>query len=214
MLKQTVQYTDFDGANKTKNLYFNLTRSEVIDNVAIKDEFQEIHDLIAGEQRDLEMHEVKMILDLIKKLMKMSYGIQRQTAEGDLKFTKKDEIWEDFIETAYYDAFLVGLFEDPGKAVAFLFGIWPKEITAGIDEDQLQLPGMPVKMDGAPLQAVPDVPVAPEPVVSTQSNGQGYTREALLAMPKAQFDEIAGTDPQQMSQELLQIAFIRKNSGE
>src|ERR1044072_1372576 len=171
MLKQTVQYTDFDGANKTKNLYFNLTRSEVIDNVAIKDEFQEIHDLIAGEQRDLEMHEVKMILDLIKKLMKMSYGIQRQTAEGDLTFTKKDEIWEDFIETAYCDAFLVALFKDPGKAGAFLSGIWPKEITAGIDEDQLQLPGMPVKMDGRPLQAVPDVPVAPGPVFVSQRKG-------------------------------------------
>lgn len=209
MLKQTVQYTDFDGVNKTKNLYFNLTRSEVIDNIELKTEFENIRDMISGERRSLEVHEIQLILALIKKLMRLSYGIQRQTPEGDLRFTKRPEIWEDFIETAYYDAFIMGLFEDVPKATSFMFGIWPKEFTEGIDESQLQLPGMPVKMDGKPLQAVPDAPV-----VSTQNNGQGYTREALLAMPREQFDEIAGTDPSQMTQELLQIAFIRKSSGE
>lgn len=212
MLKQTVQYTDFDGANKTKNLYFNLTRSEVIDNIELKNEFETLRDLIAGEERELEIHEVKLILDLVKKLMKLSYGVQRQTADGDLKFTKKAEIWDDFVETAYYDAFLIGLFEDAGKAVSFLVGIWPKEIMDQVDQDQLTLPGLPVPMDGRPLQVAPE-PVE-EQVVSTQTNGQGYTREALLAMPKAQFDEIAGTDPSKMAPELLQIAFIRKSSGE
>lgn len=214
MLKQTVQFTDFDGVNKTKNLYFNLTRSEVIDNIELKEEFENIQDMIGGATRDLEIHEVRLILGLVKKLMKLSYGIQRPTVDGDLKFTKNDPgIWEDFIETAYYDEFLIGLFENPERAYAFLLGIWPKQIMEKVDTSQLKLPGMPVPMDGQPLerplQSVPD-----EPVVSTQSNGQGYSREALLAMPKDQFDEIAGTDPTKMTPELLQLAFIRKSSGE
>lgn len=207
MLKQTVQFTDFDGVNKTKNLYFNLTRSEVIDNIQLKTEFENIRDLIGGESRDLEIHEVKLILDLVKKLMKLSYGIQRATADGDLKFTKKDEIWGDFIETAAYDAFLMGLFEDATKAVAFLVGIWPKEIMDQVDQDQLTLPGLPVKMDGQPLKVAP---AYSEPTLETEST---YTREALLAMPQDQFDSIVGTDPTKMSQEHLQIAFQRKTRG-
>lgn len=208
MLKQTVQFVDFDDVNKTKNLYFNLTRAEVIENIELRSEFEEVQEMIGGATRDLEIHEVKLILNLVKKLMKLSYGIQKQTAEGDLKFTKKDEIWDDFVETAYYDAFLLGLFEEPKKAVEFLVGIWPRELREGIDTDQLKLPGMPVKLDGQPLQVAPDSPEAQGASAWTE-----YTQEALLAMSKQQFDEIAGTDPTKMPQELLQIAFRRRATG-
>lgn len=203
MLKQTVQFVDFDDVNKTKVLYFNLTRTEVIENLEIQREFEEIQDMIGGATRDLEMHEIRLILDLVKKLMKMAYGVQRQTPDGDLKFTKKDPaIWDDFTETAVYDAFLLGLFEEPSKAVAFLTGIWPKELRESLPD--VALPGMPVPMDGQPL-------VAPASVVGKPEE---YTREALLAMPKQQFDEVVGTDPTKMTQEQLQIAFQRKASGE
>lgn len=200
MLKQTVQFTDFDGVNKTKVLYFNLTRVEVIDNLDIQREFQDVQDMIGGQTRDLEMHEIRLILNLVKKLMQMSYGVQRQTQDGDLKFTKKDpNIWQDFTETAVYDAFLMGLFEDVEKAGSFLYGIWPKELLDNVD---VELPGMPVPQNGQPLK------VAPNPDEDEQGE---YTREALLAMPKEQFDRIVGTDPLKMSPEHLQLAFYRKN---
>lgn len=215
MLKQTVQFTDFDDVNKTKVLYFNLTRAEVIDEIDLIEEFEATRDMIGGEQRLLTRPEVKVILELVKKLMKLSYGIQRRTADGDLKFTKAKldpQIWDDFVETAYYDAFLLDLFENTEKATAFMFGIWPKEITDGIDMAQLQLPGMPVKMDGQPLQAVPDVPVAP-----AESNGKSfddYSRAELVAMPTEQFNQLVGTtDPLKMTQYQLQVAFARKNAG-
>lgn len=202
MLKQTVQFEDFDGVNKTKVLYFNLTRVEVIDNLELQKEFEDVQEMIGTATRNFEMHEIRIVLELVKKLIKLSYGVQRTGSDGELRFTKQDpEIWNEFTETAAYDSFLIGLFEDPVKATAFLMGIWPKEITKGLDIDQMKLPGMPVKMNGQPL-----VDRIPE-------EHQEPTREALLEMTKEQFDEVAGSDPTKMSSMMLQVAFQRRGQG-
>lgn len=212
MLKQTVQFEDFDGVNKTKVLYFNLTRSEVIDNLEIQKEFQDIHDMINsgdGDARSLEMHEVRLILELVKKLMRLSYGVQKEV-DGNLAFTKKG-VWDDFTETAVYDAFLMDLFENAEKAVGFLTGIWPKQIRETEAFQQLQFDGMPVTN-------VP--PVAPEkPTLVRDVEGTAgttpideYTDEALLAMPQAEFDALVGTNPLNMTQRGLRLAFIRKTT--
>jgi len=202
MLKQTVQFTDFDDVNKTKNLYFNLTRVEVFDHIELKDEFENVQDMIGGATRDLEMHEVKLILDLVKKLMKLSYGVQK-TFDGELQFVKSEEQWNSFTQTAVYDEFLIGLFENPEKAVSFLIGIWPKEITRGIDQDQLKLPGMPVKMDG---QALHSVPVSPDDAPLSEGDPRpAWLRE--LRSPTSEEMRSMGTSD-------MQLAFRMKASGE
>lgn len=210
MLKQTVQFTDFDDVNKTRNLYFNLTRTEVIDNLELQHEFQEVQDMIGGETRDLEMHEVKLILELVKKIMRISYGVQKEV-DGNLSFTKKD-VWEPFTETAAYDEFLIGLFENPERAVAFLVGIWPKEIRDGIDVDQLSLPGIPVPGGQPGEVSVGPIPVPREPLKEPKDPLSEYTDEALLAMPQTEFDTLVGTNPLSMSQRGLRLAFVRKTT--
>lgn len=217
MLKQTIQFEDFDGVNRTKNLYFNLNRDEIVMNFEIQKEFEDVQDMIGGRTRDLQMHEIRMILELVKKLMRLSYGLQKNTEDGDLRFSKKPEIWEEFTETAAYDAFLFGLFEDTNKAVHFLVNIWPKEIRP--DEDQLKFPGMPVQdakdipangNDWGPQKAsLASVPDADETLKALHD----YTQQELLDMSTEDFQRLAGKDPQRMDQYTLQIAMHRKNAG-
>lgn len=125
MLKQTVEYTDFDDNKAVETLYFNLTKSELTENLHLKDELEDIQKMIVGEQRSLESTEITKILDLVKTFMRLSYGIR--SADGK-RFIKTPEQWTEFTQTATYDAFLFSLFEHPDRAIAFMSGILPMDL--------------------------------------------------------------------------------------
>lgn len=126
MLKQSVSYVDFDDNECMETLYFNLTKTELTDNLDMKDELEKIQQDFTGEpKRNLEEHEIRRILDLVKTFMRLSYGIR---SEDGKRFIKTPEIWTEFTQTAAYDAFLFGLFENPANALAFMTGILPKDL--------------------------------------------------------------------------------------
>ena len=132
MLKQTVNYTDFDDNECSEVLYFNLTKTELTENMNLKDELEKIQEDFTGDKaRQLEEHEIRRILELVKTFMRLSYGIR--SADGK-RFIKTPDIWEEFTQTAAYDAFLFGLFETPSKALEFMTGILPKDLRAAAIE--------------------------------------------------------------------------------
>lgn len=132
MLKQNVAYTDFDDNESVETLYFNLTKTELADNLDLKEEFEALEKDFTGDgTRELEAHEVRKILELVKKLMRLSYGVR--SADGK-RFIKTEEQWTEFTQTAVYDKFLFSLFEDPGNSMAFITGIIPKDLRAAAVE--------------------------------------------------------------------------------
>lgn len=134
MLKQTIQYINYDGVETTDTLWFNLTKSELFDNLHLRDRFQQIVKMLEGEPRSLSVVEVQSLLDAVKELMRLSYG---ERTEDGRRFMKGSDVWLAFTETATYDAFLTSLFEDPTRAVAFMVGIMPAEISKDIATDEL-----------------------------------------------------------------------------
>jgi hypothetical protein len=144
MLKQTVQFEDFDGTTKSKDLYFNLTADDVFENADIEQELAEIQEeLFAGDEpRELNLAEKARVVALIKRFMKMSYGVQK-VVDGDRIFDKSDEIWNHFTKTAAYDAFLFGMFADEsGKTMQdFLSGVFPAHIRQKIQEARAKADG-------------------------------------------------------------------------
>jgi hypothetical protein len=129
MLKQTIEYTDFDENPVTETLYFNVTKTELSENLHLKDEIDEIQQMLGGEERELTPDEIQTVLNMVKKLMKLSYGIR---SDDGKRFIKGDQIWEEFTQTAAYDAFLFSLFEKPENAVSFMFGIIPADLRAEV----------------------------------------------------------------------------------
>lgn len=125
MLKQTVSYYDFDDNESQETLYFNLTKTELADNLHLQTELEELQETFSGVERQLNTEEITRVIDLVKTLMKLSYGIR--SADGK-RFIKTDEQWVEFTQTAAYDAFLYSLFQDPQKAVEFMTGILPKDL--------------------------------------------------------------------------------------
>lgn len=127
MLKQTVDYIDFDENSCRETLYFNLTKSELTEHLYLKEQLEAIQTKLTNYREDetRNTEDIQQILDLVKTFMRLSYGIR---SEDGKRFIKTTQIWEEFTQTASYDAFLFSLFENPENAISFMMGIMPKDL--------------------------------------------------------------------------------------
>lgn len=129
MIRFNIAYRNFDDVPKRKDVYFHLSRTELSEHMDLEDRFKvlgEQLDTQDGEKvRDLTRSEIQDVLNLVKELMELSYGIRSDDGEH---FHKSDEIWINFKDSAVYDATLWWLFEDPQRAIKFMSGIMPKDL--------------------------------------------------------------------------------------
>ena len=129
MLKQLITYKNFDDEKVEKVLYFNVSKTELAENnVDLEAELQgileRIEQISKGEE-EATTADMRRLLELVKTLMRMAYGIRSEDGE---RFIKSPELWTEFTQTAAYDAFLMSLFENEERAVAFMLGIMPAEL--------------------------------------------------------------------------------------
>lgn len=131
MLKQDVKYINYDGEEATKTLWFHVTRSKLIENMELETELTEISSWFeGGKERDLTPEEIRRVLNVVKKIIEMSYGERN----GD-EFDDSPELHAKFKRTAVYEAFLWSLFEDPRRANDFMQGVLPPDMVAAAKEE-------------------------------------------------------------------------------
>lgn len=138
MLKEVVTYEDFDDVQQTETLYFNLTKTEMMDMLDLQPRLEAWSKSTKGDPRDLTTAEVKELLDIIKLLISLSYG---ERVDGS-RFRKSPEISKNFEQTLAYDAFVFSLFQDPENAVKFMTGVLPKgleEAAASIQVNKIDV---------------------------------------------------------------------------
>lgn len=141
MIKKTVSYSDWDGKTRTRDLYFHIGKMELLDNMDIKDEIEAFQATISGEQRDLNQDEIRTILDIFKRFVKMAYGER----EGD-DFLKSEAIWDRFKSSMAYDELLWGLIKNPEEGFDFLVKVMPADLIAEAERAQNQ-PQLPLEGD-------------------------------------------------------------------
>lgn len=133
MLKKTVNYTDFDGNQRTEDLYFNLTQSELMEiAMELPEEFRDIvgddptkvDEKLAATQL-VEKLGGKGIYHFLKNLLIKSYGIK--SADGR-KFEKSDAIANDFSHTVAFDTLFMGLLSDDIAAAEFVNNVIPGNV--------------------------------------------------------------------------------------
>lgn len=132
MIKKTITYTNWNDESVTEDLYFHITKSEILDNVDLRRRFEELKNRLEGAERDLSEDDVREVISLIRVLLKLSYGVR---SEDGKRFKKSDELYLEFSESAAYDAVLFDMFENPNRAVSFMTGIIPKDL---MDKVELQ----------------------------------------------------------------------------
>ena len=107
MLKETVTYTDYDGKERTEDLYFNLEKHELIDLA-----FDLPDDIIVADEETGEIKENHMVEKLgdkgiykfIKDVIKKAYGVKSLDGKYFLKEDPKDghKFADEFKQTEAY----------------------------------------------------------------------------------------------------------------
>lgn len=118
MIKQTVNYKDFNGVERTEDLYFNLSKKELIDMEFSKTSFsQKIKSIV-------DSNDNRKIFKLFEEIVEKAYGVK--SPDGKYFTKNKEELYK-FKSSAAYDVFFMQLLQDEKAAVAFVNGLLPKE---------------------------------------------------------------------------------------
>lgn len=118
MLKKTVTSVDFNGNERTEDLYFNLTKAEVMEM-----EMSTAGGLSEMIQKIISAQDTPQIIKVFKDLILRAYG--EKSLDGK-RFIKSPEMAEAFSQTAAYSELFMELATNAEAAAAFVNGIIPK----------------------------------------------------------------------------------------
>ena len=133
MIKKTVNYLDFDGNERTEVLYFNLTKTELVEiAMDLPDGLSETVgndptkiDETTAVSKVLESLGNKGVLEFIKKLVLKSYGIKSPDGR---RFEKSEEISREFSQTLAFDNVIMELMSGDQAAVNFMNNLIPSDL--------------------------------------------------------------------------------------
>lgn len=116
----TISYTDFDGNERKKDCYFNISKSE-----AIKLQMSSSGGLTALLNKIIEEQNWEAMSEWFEKFLLFSYG--EKSLDGD-RFMKSEEISRAFKETNAYDILFTRLTTDADYAAKFFNAVIPKDL--------------------------------------------------------------------------------------
>lgn len=118
MLKKTITYTDFNGTDRTEEVYFNISKAELIDMSADDTFVRTITKIVAANDKT-------KIYNLFKDVLFMAYG---EISDDGRRFIKSDELSLAFSQTVMYDKIMDELTSDADAAGKFINELLPKEM--------------------------------------------------------------------------------------
>lgn len=139
MIKWPITYTDFDGEERSEDLYFNLSKAELMEmNFEADGAYSQFLDRISKER------DVRKLGQEFKRVILKAYG--EKSLDGK-KFVKRDRdgylLANDFEQSAAYDALMMEIFTDTEKAIKLLTGMIPKDLR-GDTEKEMEKRGLTV----------------------------------------------------------------------
>lgn len=131
MLKKSITYTDYNGVERNEELYFNLTKNEILElsldlpdeaTPNTKGEITTKEDILAAGEKIYESLGKRGLYEFAKKLILKSYGIKTADGKG---FKKNKELAEEFENTIAFDTIFMELIEDNKAFREFMVGLNP-----------------------------------------------------------------------------------------
>ncbi|MFI3115560.1 MAG: hypothetical protein R3Y12_05420 [Clostridia bacterium] len=120
MVKKTITYTDYNGAQRTEDFYFNLTKAEVTEMELSVD-----GGMSETLNRIIQANNVPALIKEFKDIVLKAYGEKSQDGK---RFIKDDETTKAFKETEAYSQLFMELVTNSDEASKFVNGILPQEI--------------------------------------------------------------------------------------
>lgn len=126
MFKKTVTYTDYDGVERTEDVYFNLSKPEIIEmQLNTPGGYAELI------ERIINAKDTRALVSLYKELLLKSYGIK---SDDGKRFIKSEEISTAFSQTPAYDTIYMELATDADAASAFVNGLLPTDLMRSVND--------------------------------------------------------------------------------
>lgn len=120
MIKQTINFVDYDGNDCTEDFYFNLTKAELILlNAEYKGGLEEYLNSIVNTS------DISALANFMKKIVEISYGVK---SEDGKRFIKNPKLSEEFLQTPAFSELYIKLLTEENVSSAFVRGIMPKDL--------------------------------------------------------------------------------------
>lgn len=117
MLKKTITYVDYNGAERTEDFYFNLSKAEVMEM-----EMSTSGGLAEMIKKIVAAQDAPAIIKIFKDLILKAYG--EKSPDGK-RFIKSEEISTSFSQTEAYSQLFMELATNADEAAKFVNGIIP-----------------------------------------------------------------------------------------
>lgn len=131
MLKKTITYTDYNGAERTEDFYFNLSKAEIMEM-----EMSTAGGLAELIQKIVAAQDAPAIIKIFKDLILKAYG--EKSPDGK-RFIKSDENTKAFEQTEAYSNLFMELATDADAAAKFVNGIVPADAANAVKEQNKAL---------------------------------------------------------------------------
>ena len=119
MLKERINYQDYNGVERSEDFYFNLTEAETMEM-----EMLQTGGMAEYIQRIIDAQNVPEVITIFKELILKAYG--EKSLDGR-RFVKSKELSEAFSQTEAYSKLFMKLSTDSNAAAAFINGIIPNK---------------------------------------------------------------------------------------
>lgn len=126
MLKKTINFTDYNGVERTEDFYFNLNEAELTEMQLMKEGgLREWLEKMVKSENKVE------IMKMFKMIILKAYG--EKSADGR-RFVKSDAISEAFTQTEAYNKLFMELVSNESTMSEFVKGIVPSSWNAPVAE--------------------------------------------------------------------------------
>ena len=140
MFKKTMTYTDWNGVERTEDVYFNLSKAEILEmQLTTEGGFDNML------ERMIKAKDTIALVKLYKQLILKAYG---KKSEDGRRFEKSEEITREFVESPLFSDIYMELTLDDEKAQEFVRGIMPADLSRQVDEALKQTPELTVIAGG------------------------------------------------------------------
>lgn len=145
MYRKVITYTDFNGVEKTKTFYFNLTRPELIEMkrspiVEMQHIIERVRNM-KDPQNELTLEEKDEIQgkmgDILRELVIQSYGVKSEDGETFSKRFNGSKFGagESFVESMAYDALYMEMISDIKNLINFVRAVIPASVNQELESN-------------------------------------------------------------------------------
>ena len=127
MFTKKIKYEDFNGEQRERKFYFNLSKAELLEMELSTNGGYENY-----INRIIETRDQAELIRIFKDLILKSYGVKSDDGE---RFIKTQELTDAFTQTDAYSELFMELATNAESATAFVNGIIPKALAAEVSKE-------------------------------------------------------------------------------